>query len=94
MIYKQNPNHRQYLITLEKTSAEQRLIKALEFSAITRELFITGLRKRFPQKTAAEKKYTCKDWLNVTTEIIKNSIGRSRLKPYRIYDNRFTLVEK
>ncbi len=35
-------------------SAEQRLLKALELSAITKELFISGLRKRFPDKTETE----------------------------------------
>ena len=37
-------------------SAEQRFIKAMELSAITKELFITGLNKRFPDKTKAEIK--------------------------------------
>ena len=37
-------------------STEQRLIKALELSAITKELFITGLHKRFPQNTTTEIK--------------------------------------
>lgn len=36
--------------------AEQRLIKALELSSITKELFINGLRKRFPNKTEKEIK--------------------------------------
>ena len=56
MNIKQAPNHKQYLTTLRKMSAEQRLIKALELSAITKELFITGLHKRFPQKTEVEIK--------------------------------------
>jgi len=53
---KQSPNHKQYLATLNKMSAEQRFIKAMELSAITKELFITGLTKRFPDKTKAEIK--------------------------------------
>ena len=36
-------------------STEQRLIKALELS-ITKEFFITGLHKRFPQNTITEIK--------------------------------------
>ena len=48
MNYKPNPNHRQYLLTLTKMGAEQRLIKALELSSITKTLFLTGLHKRFP----------------------------------------------
>ncbi len=46
----------QYLATLNKMSAGQRLHKALELSAITKELFMAGLHKRFPGKTKAEIK--------------------------------------
>jgi hypothetical protein len=56
MNIKQSPNHRQYLTTLNKMSAEQRLLKALELSAITKELFLSGLDKRFPDKTKLEIK--------------------------------------
>lgn len=56
MNYKATPNHRQYLLTLIKMGAEQRLIKTLELSSITKELFITGLHKRFPNKTQKEIK--------------------------------------
>ncbi len=54
MSIKQSPNHRQYLITLKKMSAEQRLLKALELSIITKKLFLSGLNKRFPDKTETE----------------------------------------
>lgn len=33
---------------------EQRLLKAFELSAFTKELFIQGLRKRFPAATPEE----------------------------------------
>ncbi|MGI8952560.1 MAG: hypothetical protein ACR2FN_13370 [Chitinophagaceae bacterium] len=56
MNIKQLPNHKQYLTTLNKMSAEQRLLKALELSAITKELFLSGLNKRFPNKTKSEIK--------------------------------------
>ena len=56
MNYKTTPNHRQYLLALTKMGAEQRLIKALELSSITKEPFISGLRKRFPNKTEIEIK--------------------------------------
>ena len=56
MNLKQSPNHKQYLTALTKMSAEQRLLKALELSAITKELFLIGLRKRFSDKTDAEIK--------------------------------------
>jgi hypothetical protein len=54
--YKHTPNHRQYLLTLAKMGPEKRLLKALELSAISKELFLEGLRKRFPEKTGAEIK--------------------------------------
>jgi hypothetical protein len=56
MSIKQSPNHKQYLTALSEMSAEQRLLKALELSAITKELFRRGLNKRFPDKTQAEIK--------------------------------------
>ena len=56
MSIKQSPNHKQYLITLTKMSAEQRLLKALELSALTKELFLRGLHKRFQDKTDTEIK--------------------------------------
>ncbi len=56
MSIKQSTNHRPYLATLKKMSAEQRLLKALELSAITKELFLSGLNKRFPDKTKSEIK--------------------------------------
>ena len=56
MNIKQSPNHKQYLIALNKMSAEQRLLKALELSAITKQLFMAGLTKRFPNKTETEIK--------------------------------------
>ncbi len=56
MNIKQSPNHILYLTTLNKMSAEQRLLKALELSAITKELFLDGLNKRFPDKTETEIK--------------------------------------
>ena len=56
MNIKPTPNHREYLLALIKMSAEQRFIKTLELSAISKELFLSGLRKRFPDKTETEIK--------------------------------------
>jgi hypothetical protein len=56
MSIKQSPNHQQYLKTLMKMSAEQRLLKAVELSALVKEIFLQGLRKRFPDKTETEIK--------------------------------------
>ncbi|HEY6977729.1 MAG TPA: hypothetical protein VH396_15630 [Chitinophagaceae bacterium] len=39
-----------------KMSAEQRLLKAVELSALVKEIFLQGLRKRFPDKTETEIK--------------------------------------
>lgn len=54
--HKKNPNHKQYLSALKKMGPEKRLLKALELSAMSKELFFCGLRKRFPQKTESEIK--------------------------------------
>jgi len=54
MTVKRSPNHKQYLIALTKMSAEQRLLKALELSAMTKKLFLAGLSRRFPDKTDTE----------------------------------------
>ena len=51
---KSRPHHREYLKVLRSLSPEARLRKAIELSELTRELFIQGLRRRFPDKTDAE----------------------------------------
>lgn len=56
MSNKATPNHKQYLLTLAKMGPGQRLAKAFELSAMTKELFITGLKKRFPEKNDVEIK--------------------------------------
>ncbi len=48
MKLKKSPNHAIYIRALRKMSPEARLLKAFELSGFTRELFITGLRMRFP----------------------------------------------
>ncbi|MCX7012486.1 MAG: hypothetical protein NTW86_07990 [Candidatus Sumerlaeota bacterium] len=53
---KPRPNHRLYIETLRRLTAEQRLLKALELSEFGRELFVTGLRRRFPDATPEEFK--------------------------------------
>lgn len=56
MNIKANPNHLQYLQTLSKMGAAQRLKKTFELSVLTKQLFLNGLHKRFPGKTEAEIK--------------------------------------
>jgi hypothetical protein len=49
MDIKPRPNHKIYLQVLKRMSAEQRLRKAFELSEFSRELFVHGLRTRFPE---------------------------------------------
>lgn len=51
---KTRPNHREYLRILRRLSPEDRLRKAFELSDLSRELFLHGLRKRFPDRSEAE----------------------------------------
>jgi len=53
---KPRPNHDIYIKVLRRMSAEQHLLKAFELSALTRELFIAGMRRRFPDLNAIEFK--------------------------------------
>jgi hypothetical protein len=48
MDIKPRPNHRLYLETLRRMSPEARLMKAFELSRFSNDLFLHGLRKRFP----------------------------------------------
>jgi hypothetical protein len=45
---KVQPNHKLYIETLRRMTPEARLRKAFDLSEFSRQLFITGLRKRFP----------------------------------------------
>ncbi len=48
MDIKGRPNHRLYIQVLRKMSPEAKLRKAFELSDFTKQLFVHGLRKRFP----------------------------------------------
>jgi hypothetical protein len=54
---KSRPNHKLYIEVLRNMSPEKRLLKAFELSEFARQLFIHGLRKRFPdlEDTAFKK---------------------------------------
>ena len=54
MEIKPRPNHHLYLQTLQKMTPEQRLAKAFELSEMTKELFLQGLKNRFPKKNETE----------------------------------------
>ena len=51
---KPRPNHRLYLAALRKMTPEQRLLQAFELSEFSKQLFLHGLRKRFPEKSEAD----------------------------------------
>lgn len=48
MDIKRRPSHRVYIECLRKMTPEQRLMKAFELTQFSRDLFIHGLRRRFP----------------------------------------------
>ncbi len=56
MDIKQDPNHHLYIQVLQKMTSEQRLAKAFELSNRSKELFLQGLRKTFPEKSEQEIK--------------------------------------
>ena len=48
MSSKERSTHRIYLQVLRDMSPERRLLKAFELSEFTKQLFVHGLRRRFP----------------------------------------------
>lgn len=58
---KPRPNHRRYLQILRGMSPEARLQKAFELSEMSRELFLHGLRRRFPEQEEAELMQIARD---------------------------------
>ena len=48
------PNHQTYLEVLRRMTPEQRLLKAFELSRMSRQMFLAGLRKRFPDLSDEE----------------------------------------
>jgi hypothetical protein len=48
------PNHQAYLNVLRRMTDEQKLNKVVELSEFTRDLFLAGLRERFPAASEAE----------------------------------------
>jgi hypothetical protein len=51
MDLKPRPNHQRYLEVLRRLTPEQRLAKVFELSDFARQLFIHGLRRRYPEAT-------------------------------------------
>jgi len=56
MNIKSRPNHKIYIQVLRQMSPEKRLLKAFEMSEFARQLFVHGLRKRFPDLEESEFK--------------------------------------
>lgn len=56
MEIKERPNHRLYIQTLRRMTPEARLMKAFELTEFSRQLFLTGLRRRFPELPEDELK--------------------------------------
>lgn len=54
MNVKPAPNHKVYLEVLKKMSPAERLEKAFQLSNMTKQLFLEGLYKRFPEKNEME----------------------------------------
>lgn len=54
MNIKERPNHAIYIQILRRMSPEARLLKAFELSEFSRQLFLQGLRRRFPAMADAE----------------------------------------
>lgn len=54
MKLKKRLNHKLYLEILRKMTPEQRLMKAFELTEFSKQLFIYGLRKRYPDVSEEE----------------------------------------
>lgn len=57
-------NHILYIKILRDMTPEKRLLKAFELSSFARELFVHGLRKRFPDLTQSEFQSLLRDRLD------------------------------
>lgn len=56
MDLKPEPNRKIYIEILKKMTPEQRLMKSFELTEMSKNLFLQGLKKRFPDKTEKEIK--------------------------------------
>ncbi len=61
---KPHPNHRLYIQVLRKMTPEQRLLKAFELSAFSKQLFVHGLKKKYPDVSEAEFAQILRDRLD------------------------------
>lgn len=56
MNIKKRPNHKLYIQALRRMPPETRLAKSFELSQFSKDLFLHGLRKRFPNLSDHEIK--------------------------------------
>lgn len=56
MDIKPRPNHQKYIGILRRMRPEQRLLKALELSEFSKQLFLAGLKHQFPDLSDREVK--------------------------------------
>ncbi len=61
MEIKSKPNRRQYIQALSRMAPAQRLAKAMELSELGKQLFLHGLRRRFPD---ADEKQILAEYLD------------------------------
>jgi hypothetical protein len=56
MNIKPRPNHKMYIQVLRRMTPEQKLLRVFELSEFTSQLFMHGLRERFPDLSEEELK--------------------------------------
>ena len=54
LVMKERKNHRIYIKILRSMSPEKRLLKSFDLTEFARNLFLHGLRKRFPDLSEKE----------------------------------------
>jgi len=54
MNFKESHNHKMYIEILSKMTPEQRLNKCFELTELAKNLFLNGLKKRFPHLSEEE----------------------------------------
>jgi hypothetical protein len=64
MNIKPHPNHKIYIQALRRMSPEARLMKSFELSQFTKDLFLHGLRRRFPDLSDEAVKKLYRERLN------------------------------
>jgi len=53
---KKSPDHKEYIKMMRRLSPQERLKKSFELTELTKNLFLAGLKERFPDLTDREIK--------------------------------------